>query len=422
MANFSYEVRTERTKTDTVLFEGNQFERIDSQDNLNQTVRYLVNGKLSIASSSKPDSEQELIEQAAEMVEFGSSHDVGFVGAENTKPMNLCDETTMTSEQMIEKASGFVESLKALDSRLTASARLVSRFTDINLKTTEGFDSGYRKSLWGAIGSIDLMQGEDLLSIYESKRSLSPDFDIGELRDKIAKTLEYSKTVVPFEAGAYPVIFSPREAGYVLNPVLASLNGMAIYRKVSPFTEKIGELSFDERFNLFDDATEDRAWHSFPFDYEGTPTKRLDLVKNGVLSDILLNRKFGALLGKPSSGNASSTGPAVNFLQMNAGCKTLDELVSSIDYGLLIDGSMGAWSGNPYAGIVTGTISLGLKIEKGKIVGRVKDCMFTVNSFDAFKNHFIDCSKEKDDTQVMFGQAAKLPYIALDEVVISAKK
>ena len=421
MANYSYEIRTVRTMTDTVLFDGNQFERIDSQDSLNQRVRYLADGKLSIASSSKPNSEQELIKQAEEMVKYGSSHDVGFVGAEDIRPMNLCDETTLTSEQMIEKASEFVESLKALDSRLVASARLSSSFSDLRLKTTEGFDSGYRKSVWGAGGSIDLMQGEDLLSVYESKRSLSPNFDLGELREKIAKTLEYSKTVVPFEAGAYPVIFSPREAGYVLNPILASLNGMAIYRKVSPFTEKLGEFTFDERFSLFDDATEDSAWPSFPFDYEGTPTKRVDLVKNGVLFDILLNRKLGALLGMPSSGNATSAGPAANFVQMNGGSKTLGELIKSIDYGLLIDGSMGAWSGNPYAGIVTGTISLGLKIEKGKIVGRVKDCMFTVNSFDAFKNHFIDCSKEKDDTQVMFGSAARLPYIALDEVVISAK-
>ena len=421
MANFSYEVRTERLKTDTVLFDGNLFERIDSQDSLNQTVRYLADGKLSIASGSKPNSEHELIKQAKEMVKYGSKHNVDFVGAEKTKTMNICDETTLSSEEMIEKASEFVESLKALDNRLTASARLSSSFLDLNLKTTEGFNSGYRKSVWSAGGSIDLMQGEDLLSIYEGVRSLGPNIDLNKLTKKIATTLEYSKEVVPFEAGAYPVIFSTREAGYVLNPILASLNGMAIYRKVSPFTEKLGQQAFDERFTLYDDATEDMVWSSIPFDYEGTPTRRVDLVKSGVLSDILLNRKVGALLGKPSSGNASSAEPAANFVQMDSGSKTLEELIKSIDYGLLIDGSMGAWSGNPFAGIVTGTISLGLKIEKGKIVGRVKDCMFTVSSFEMFKNHFIDCTKEKDETQIMFGASARLPYIALDEVVISAK-
>ena len=421
MANFSYEVRTERVKTDTVMFDGNKFERIDSQDGLNQTVRYLANGKLSIASSSKPNAEQELVKQAEEMVNYGSRHDVGFVGAQDIKPMNLLDETTLSSEEMIEKAAGFIESLKALDSRLVADAKLSSSFSDINLRTTEGFDSGYRKSVWSAGGSIALVQGEDLLTIYESKRSLGPDVDLGKLTEKIAKTLEYSKTVVPFEAGAYPVIFSPREAGYVLNPILASLNGMAIYRKVSPFTEKLGQFAFDKRFNLYDNATEDKAWSSIPFDFEGTPTRRVDLVKEGVLTDILLNRKVGALLGRPSSGNASSAEPVANFVQMDSGSKTLDELIKSIDYGLLIEGSMGAWSGNPFAGIVTGTISLGLKIEKGNIVGRVKDCMFTVNSFELFKNHLIDCSTEKDETQVMFGASARLPYIALGEVVISAK-
>ena len=421
MGSFSYEVRSERTKTDTVVFDGSSFERIDSSDRLNQTVRYLAGGKLSIASGSKPNSENELIKQAEEMVKYGSAHDVGFVGKEEIKPMNLCDETTLSAEQMIEKASAFVESLKALDGRLVVGARLSSNFIDVSLKTTEGFDNSYRKSVWTAMGSIKLMQGEDLLSVYEGDRSLKPDIDFDKLKNKIGKMLEYAKNVVPFEAGAYPVIFTPGESGYILNPILASLNGTAVYRKVSPFTEKLGQPYFDKRLCLYDDATEDGVWGSLPFDYEGTPTKRVDLVKDGVLTDILLNRKVGAQLKKPSSGSASPTGPSPNYLKMEAGSKTLEELIKSIDYGLLVDGSMGAWSGNPYAGIVTGTISMGLKIEKGVVVGRVKDCMYTVNAFEHFSKHLIDCSKEIEETQIRVGSAANLPYILLDEVVISAK-
>ena len=421
MGKFSYEVRTERIKTNTVIFDGNRFERIDSQDRLNQTVRYLADGKLSTAMSSKLNSEGELIESAKEMVVYGSPHDVDFVGKEEVKSLSLCDETTLSSEKMIEKASVFVESLKALDSRLTVGARLSSNFMDVGLKTTEGFEGSYRKSIWTVGASIELMQGEDLLAIYEGKRAMSPGFDLNELKEKIAKTFEYAKNVVDFKPGAYPVIFTPGESGYILNPILASLNGMAVYRKVSPFTEKLGELVFDKRLNIYDDATEDKVWASIPFDYEGTPTRRVDLVKDGVLCDILLNRKVGRQLGKPSSGNHSQTGPAPNFVKMAEGTKTLDELIKSIDYGLLIDGSMGAWSGNPYAGIVTGTISMGLKIEKGKIVGRVKDCMYTVKAFEQFKNNLVDCSKETEEVYVAFGSAASLPHILLDEVVISTK-
>ena len=421
MGKFSYEVRTERIKSNTVIFDGNRFERIDSQDRLNQTVRYLADGKLSTVSTSKPNSEQELIESAKEMVQYGSPHDVDFVGKEDIKSLSLCDETTLSSEEMIEKASVFVESLKALDSRLTVGARFSSNFMDVGLKTTEGFEGSYRKSIWGMGASIELMQGEDLLAIYEGKRAISPEFDLNEIKEKIAHMLGFSKNVVDFKPGAYPVIFTCNEAGYVLNPILASLNGMAIYRKVSPFTEKLGELFFDKRLGIYDDATIDKSWGSVPFDYEGTPTRRIDLVKEGVLCDILLNRKVGKQLGKPSSGNHSQAGPAPNFIKMADGTKTLEELIKSIDYGLLIDRSMGAWSGNPYAGIVTGTISLGLKIEKGKIVGRVKDCMYTVNSFEHFKNHLGDCSKETEEVQVAFGSVAKLPNILLDEVVISTK-
>ena len=421
MSNSSYEVRTERIKTETVLFDGNRFERIDSQDRLNQAVRYLADGKLSIASGSKPNSERELIDQAAETVKYGSPHEVGFVGKSDVRQVNICDDTRLTPEEMIDKASAFLESLKALDSRLVAGARFMSNFIDVSLKTSEGFDASFKKSVWAAVGSIELMQGQDLLAIYEGKRQVGPGFDFDKLKDKIAKMLEYAKNVVPFEAGTYPVIFTPGEAGYILNPILSSLNGMAVYRKVSPFIDKLGQKVFDEKLSLYDDATEDGSWASIPFDYEGTPTKRLDLVKSGVLGDIILNRKVGGLLGKPSTGSATQMGPAPNFVHMPEGSKSLEELIKSIDKGLLIDGSMGAWSGNPYAGIVTGTISMGLKIEKGKIVGRVKDCMYTVNTFEHFKNNLVDCSIEREEVQTMFGAAARLPHILLSDVVISAK-
>jgi PmbA protein len=106
---------------------------------------------------------------------------------------------------------------------------------------------------------------------------------------------------------------------------------------------------------------------------------------------------------------------------LDAGSKTLEELIRSIDCGLLIDGTMGAWSGNPYSGIVTGTISMGLKIEKGEIVGRVKDCMYTINAFEHLRTHLIDCSAERQQAETDFGSASLFPYVLLNEVVISAK-
>ena len=428
MANFnnylpqgaSYELRSERIKSSNVSFENNRFERIDSNDRATQTVRLLHNGKLSTAASSKPNSAEELIKQASETVRYGSPHDVQFVGKSDVAKLNLVDDTQMSPKEMIEVIGEFVSELKKLDERLTVAASLTSTETEISLKTSNGFDHSYRKTVWSCGGSLALAQGQDLLRLLRSRVAMGPNFDLKKFKEDIAWTLENAKNTAAFKAGAYPVIFTPREMGNIINPIIASLNGQAIHRKVSPWSDKLGQVLLDERFTLIDDGGVDNSWTSRPFDLEGTPTKRNALVQNGRIQDVITDRKSAAQLGRESNGNAQAMNAAPNYLQIDAGGKSLDELIKSIDYGMIIDGTMGAWSGNPYTGIVTGTISMGLKIENGKIAGRVKDSMFTINAFNHLRDHLIDCSTEREQLPQR-GAPGLFPYMLLDEVVISTK-
>ncbi|MCL2285821.1 MAG: TldD/PmbA family protein [Firmicutes bacterium] len=421
-AGAEYEMRTERTKTNSVSFDGNQLESINSADRILQTARVLHNSKLSAASGSKPGNEAELIKQAAETVKFGSAHDVPFVGAENIAPMNLECADTLTSKEMTDIAAGLMADIRRLDSHLSAGARFTSTLTEISMKTSNGFNSSYRKSVWSLSAFLSLAQGDDSLDIYEYKVNMGPKFDVSEITNVVAQKLEYAKNTVSFKAGAYPVIFTPEQVGFVINPVLASLNGMAVYRQMSPWSNKLGEELLDSRFTLIDDGSLDNEWTSRPFDVEGTSSRRNVLVQNGRIHDLILDRKAARFLGKESTGNASTSGPSPIHLRLDAGDKPLEELIRSIDYGLLIDDTMGAWSGNPYSGIVTGTISMGLLIEKGKIAGRVKDCMFTVNAFEHLQKHLVDCSAEREQCGVRGGTTALFPYVMLDEVVISTKQ
>jgi PmbA protein len=416
-----YELRTERTESSNVVFEGNKFDRITSSSQVNHTARVLADGKLSVASSSKPGGEEALLKTAYESVKYGSPYNETFAVKTDVPKLDLADEKTLSSKEMIEIMSEFVNDLKKLDERLTVSAGLSCTFADTTLKTSGGFEGSYRKSIWSWNGVVELVQGDDLLALYESHRGMSPEFTLEEMKETIRRKLNYSKNVVDFKAGAYPVIFTPREVGNIINPIIQSMNGQAIERGVSPWGDKLGQEMMDKRFTLVDDGSINKFYASKPFDFEGTPTRKNSLVQNGVLGDILTNKKVAAKLGRTSSGNHSAAGPAPHFLSIDPGTKTLDDLVKSIDYGLIIDGTMGAWSGNPFAGIVSGTIAMGLKVEGGKVVGRVKDSMFTVNAFEHFKKHLAECSSERRQAMYMFGSSTLFPYILLNEVVISTK-
>ncbi|MCL2407276.1 MAG: TldD/PmbA family protein [Defluviitaleaceae bacterium] len=415
MANYTYEITTDKTKSTNVIFDGNRFERIDSSDRVNHSVRVLKDGKIAVASGSKPNSEAALIEQALGTVQYGSPHDVPFVGRADITPLALTDSRAMSSKEMIEVMGGFVADLRKLDDKLVVGASLSSNIMETHMKTSDGFDAGYNKTMWRAGASIELMINDDLVAIWDGKGAMGPDIDIPSFTETLAQKLEYARNVVDFKPGSYPVIFVPGEVGYITNPIVACLNGQAVYRKVSPWGDKLGQKLLDERVNIVDDGAIS-AYPCRPFDVEGTPTRRNVLVESGIIKNLLTNRKVGAQLGIGSSGNASGMGINTHFLHLNAGSKPLAELIAGIDYGMIIESSMGAWSGNPYGGIVSGTIATAFKIEKGKITGRVKNCMFTVNAFDHFNRHVVDFSVERET----YGGTC-FPYVLLNDVVISTK-
>jgi len=68
----------------------------------------------------------------------------------------------------------------------------------------------------------------------------------------------------------------------------------------------LGTRQFDERFRFWDDVTDPRAL-GVPFDTEGTPKGRLDLVADGVTKAVAHNRKTGSV---PEPDPTATTSPA----------------------------------------------------------------------------------------------------------------
>ncbi|MCL0080273.1 metallopeptidase TldD-related protein, partial [Dehalococcoidia bacterium] len=62
------------------------------------------------------------------------------------------------------------------------------------------------------------------------------------------------------------------------------------------------------------------------------------------------------------------------------------ELIKSIDRGIVIAGVLGAHSGNIPNGDFSMGLSPGVCVEKGEIVGNVKDAMVAGNIYEVMKN------------------------------------
>src|SRR4029077_303548 len=63
---------------------------------------------------------------------------------------------------------------------------------------------------------------------------------------------------------------------------------------------RLGEQQFDPRITMFDDALA----AGVPWDAEGTPTRRVDLVVDGTMVGLTHDRRTAAGAGTTSSGNS----------------------------------------------------------------------------------------------------------------------
>jgi PmbA protein len=176
-----------------------------------------------------------------------------------------------------------------------------------------------------------------------------------------------------------PVVFDSLVAAQFLSVIAQALTAEAVQKGRSLFGDKMGEKVAGESISFVDDGTLERGMASAPFDGEGVPTQRTELVNKGVLRSFLHNT-YTAKKGKvKSTGNArrgSFKGtPEVapsNFMLL-PGEMDAEEIKGSVESGFYVTGLQGLHSGaNPISGEFS-VGATGLWIENGKVAYPVKE-------------------------------------------------
>jgi PmbA protein len=79
-------------------------------------------------------------------------------------------------------------------------------------------------------------------------------------------------------------------------------------------------------------------------------------------------------------------GPGFHAGIVTPGKVSFEDMVKGIKEGIIVEQLLGAGQGNMLGGDFSGNVLLGYKIEKGEIVGRVKDTMVSGNVYKLLKN------------------------------------
>ncbi|MCX8053094.1 MAG: TldD/PmbA family protein [Armatimonadetes bacterium] len=191
-----------------------------------------------------------------------------------------------------------------------------------------------------------------------------------------------SRNPVDLEPGEYECILSPYASADMVSMFVWMGFGALAYQEGRSFVcGKLGEKIVHESVSIWDDGLDPRTIVT-PYDTEGVPKQRVDLVKNGVAAGLLYDSYTAHREGKKSTGHAGSLNPI--FTPGNA---TVEEMIAATKRGLLVTRFHYTNVAHLMTASFTGMTRDGtFLIENGRIVGPVKNLRFTQSILDALSN------------------------------------
>lgn len=193
------------------------------------------------------------------------------------------------------------------------------------------------------------------------------------------------------EPGAYETIFLPYAVADILRfPGYIAFDGQAVQEGRSFMTGKFGQKVLGENISIWDDGLDPRSL-TMPFDIEGVPKQRVDIIKNGVATGVVYDSQSAQREGKLSTGHAYShrwgRGAAPNNMIMAGGDATVEEMIASTKRGILVTRFHYTHCPDPMRVVMTGTTRDGtFLIENGKISRPVFNMRIEESVIELFSN------------------------------------
>jgi len=160
----------------------------------------------------------------------------------------------------------------------------------------------------------------------------------------------------PIPGRRLPVIFDPLVTRSVLGVLSSAFNGWSMLKGRSLFMDRMGERVAAPQVQLLDDPTDGRALGAAEFDGDGVPTRRNELIVDGVLRRFLHNVYTGRRSGSGTTASAtrsfaSTPGVGVRALRLEPGPKSPEAIMRDAGEAFYVQSVSGLHSGtNPISG------------------------------------------------------------------------
>jgi predicted Zn-dependent protease len=220
--------------------------------------------------------------------------------------------------------------------------------------------------------------------------------DVVALGEHAIRTALRGRNPQPIKPGVYPVVLAPYAAHDILETLTAAAGAVSVQESRSWMSGRQGTLLLSPRISIWDDGLEPAGW-PLPFDFEGLPRQRVDIVREGVVGSAVYDRARAAIDGAVSTGhalpaanpfnpwlNAARLGPVPLHANLGPGSSTIEEMIAETQRGLFVTRFWYTRTVHPRDAIVTGMTRDGtFLIEHGELTTPVHNLRFTQSYVEA---------------------------------------
>lgn len=328
-----------------------------------------------------------VLDRARANARYASEDDaVGLADGWDARPADVAglidpSQSQITAEQKVAFAIDLQRATKDADPRVRTVEDAVysDSQSEVAIATSTGIEGVYaRTDAWCYSVAIAESEGDTQVGFdFGLARGFSG-LDAGDVARRSADRALSVLGATKIPSARMPVIFDPYTSAQFLGVLASAMTGEAVQKGRSLFAGKLGE-KVAGAITLVDDGRVDAAPGSSPWDDEGTPTRRTEVIRDGVLTSFLYDLVSARRDGATSTGNASragfksAPGPSPTNMAFDPTGQTRVQLMADAGRAFFVQDFHGVHAGaNP----VSGDFSVGATghlVENGELGQPVKE-------------------------------------------------
>ena len=381
-------------------------------------VRVVRDGRVAVASTNEmtPEGAAGAAASAREMAEVSSPDPLfpGLAPPAEITGKDAFDEATAAITPD-ERAAGVEAIVRQAGDGFRAAGSYETGGAEIALLNSEG-QFCYGPTTQATVTAL-VSGGDGGAGYVESWSASAEGLDLEAIGRRAAQKARDSQAPRDLDPGRYEVLLEPAAVATVVAFLTwLGFGGRALAEGRSCLSGKEGQRVAAPSISIVDDVFAS-GMPGTPFDFEGTPKRRVDLIRDGVFVDGVYDRRSAKQAGKESTGHAlPAPNPEGAFplnVVMEPGSASFEDMVASTGRGLLVTRFHYSNVVHPLDSVITGMTRDGTwLVEDGEVKHPVKNLRFTQSILEALAGTEL-VGRDSEMVSEFFFAASRVPALKL---------